>query len=607
MKNKIKIMFGLILPLIIATSIMANEVQLTASVSNNEVPLNSRFTYTVAVSGSSGSLPTPSFPDFNKFMILSGPNTSSNYQWVNGVTTSTKSYAFILQPKELGRHKIEAAQITHQNKTLKSNEIVLSVVKGQNAGANQSQKSTKRFNDPQVSNKDIFFRTQTSKKKAYVGEQILIEYKLYFRVNIRDHRADNIPSNTGFWAEDLKVPGNSNEVVNGVQYNVATILKQAIFPTHSGTFITEPLEMTFDLLVRSERRRRSLFDSFFDDPFGRTIQKKLSSKPVTIEVLDLPKEGRPKSFNGAVGAFKLTASIDKKSVAINEAVTLKLNLQGKGNIKLAKLPKFSIPADIEQYEPKISSNIQKKSGVISGSKKAEYVLIPRYSGKYKIKPIEFSWFDPKQKKYIKDSVGPFVINVTGNESNVGHQAGNMPSNFTRKEITLLGKDIHFIKETTAFQRRNEKVWNSLSLWVIIGISSLLFMGFYFYDTHKAALNENQLLARRQKAGKEAAKQLSLAKKMMYNAESEAFYKAISAALQKFIQDKLNIELTDFSALNVKKVLQERQIDASVIESYLEILQESDFRQYASFSEKEEDRATVFDKAKNVLTRLEKWI
>jgi len=364
--------------------------------------------------------------------------------------------------------------------------------------------------------------------------------------------------------------------------------------------------MTFEVLTRSRRTRRSIFDSFFDDPFGKTVQKTLSSKPIKIEVSDLPKEGRPAGFSGAVGSFKIEAKIDKNQVQMNDAVTLKVRLSGSGNIKLANIPKLDITADIEQYDPKIATKINKNSNRISGYKTAEYVLIPRYEGNYTIKPIYFSWFDPSTKSYKTQKAGPFTIEVKGGTAAPGG-IGAQPGSYSRKEVTLLGKDIHYIKEFSEFRTIGYKPWMAFSFWAVIIITILFFTAFYFYNEHHAALNKNKQLARRQKAGKLAVKQLSVAKKLMHNSENEAFYKAISNAMQGFVQDKLSIDLTDFSAVNVEKALNSKNIDPEVIKDYMAILQESDFRQYASFSAKDEDRGAVFEKAKKVLTRLEKWI
>ena len=268
-------------------------------------------------------------------------------------------------------------------------------------------------------------KTSVSKRKAYVGEEVDVEYKLYFNVSIRSYNLENIPANAGFWNEDFEMPRQPvihSEIVNGVNYNVAVIRKTALFPTRAGKLTIEPITLTLETVVRAKRSRRNgFFDSFFDDPFNtRTVKKTVSSKPVTIEVKSPPQENKPADFSGAVGRYDFSVTLDKSNVKVNEAVSLKIKLSGTGNIKLIELPKPIIPPDMEQYEPKINSTIKRSGNKISGSKTAEYVLIPRLGGDFTIKPLSFSYFDPKDKKYVTLRSKALTVKVSGKGSAVSN-------------------------------------------------------------------------------------------------------------------------------------------------------------------------------------------
>ena len=49
------------------------------------------------------------------------------------------------------------------------------------------------------------------------------------------------------------------------------------------------------------------------------------------------------------------------------------------------------------------------------------------------------------------------------------------------------------------------------------------------------------------------------------------------------------------------------IDKQIVDEYLNVLEESDFRQYANITSSLDDKQIVFDQARKILTQLVKWI
>ena len=320
----------------------------------------------------------------------------------------------------------------------------------------------------------------------------------------------------------------------------------------------------------------------------------------------MPETGKPNNFKGAVGNYKLSARVDKSHVKTNEAISLKINLSGVGNIKLAELPKVSIPQDIEQYEPKISSSVNKEQSKIRGSKSAEIILIPRIRGKYQIKPVSFSFFNPRTKKYQTLSTKPIYLQIDkGSRSQTAVSAQS--SGLSRREVALLGKDIRYIKETSEFVPIHYKPYLATSFWVSLISALILFMVFIIIDDRNARISGDEQLARKRRAGKLASKQLSIARARLTDEDKAVFFKALSQALQGFVRDKLNLELTDFSAVNINKVLSGRGIPNDEITEYQAVLQESDYSQFAGTGSSQTECKELYNRAKSILTRLEKWI
>jgi BatD DUF11 like domain len=592
------------LMMLLPSLVLAQNIGLKAFVSKNKIASDERFQYSIEVSGKSTSLPDVNLPNLNEFYVLSGPNTSTNIQYVNGAMTSSKTLSFVLKPRDVGQFKIGRATISLDDKTLESEPIVITVVKA--SPASQKKQAGKKQNSSVIPSGDIFLRATVSKKNAYLGEQIIVQYKLYFKTQVRTYELEKNPANTGFWTEDFELPQRpviESQILNGVNYNVALLKKVAVFPTRVGKLELDPMVVNVEAIVASRRNRRSLFDSFFE-PSGRSVRKKVSTKKIVLNISPLPQEGQPKDFDGAVGSYRFDVKINKRESQVNEATTLKIMLSGSGNIKLVKLPEAIIPPDIEQYAPKLRSNISKKSGKITGSKSAEYLLIPRVPGTFKIKPITFSYFDPIKKKYFTKSSGQINLNVTGTatNTNTAPMAG-----FSRKEVTLLGSDIRFIKERTTFHKISDDGYISMKLLGGFIFAILIFIGFLFWDDRRAKLDGNIALKRNRYAGKLAAKFLSAASKNVNHEDDALFYRSINAALSKFVQDKLNIELTDFSIPNVKQALTKKEIPGEIISEYADLISECDFRQFASAGSSDEDKKLILEKARSVITKLEKYM
>jgi len=597
-----------IILLFLANSSFAQDYSIRASVNKNKVALNERFEYKIEISGASTSLPNPDLPDLQNFALLSGPNTSTSIQYVNGAMSASKTYSYYLMPRNIGKHSIPKIVMEINGKNYESNAIMIEVVKQRTAKQNKQQQQPKTSTDEDLLGENLYFKALVDKRNVFQNEQLLVTYKLYFNLDVRGYDQEKVPAYPGFWKEEIKLPRQpkvNQEIINGIAYKTAVLYQAALFPTQAGELKIDPLSIVVNAVVKQKRKSRSLFDSFFDDPFGRTVRKSLSSNPITIKVKELPALGKPANFSGVVGKYSMSLSSDKNQVRANDAVSLKLNIAGQGNIKLVIPPKLNVPPDLEVYDPKEKTNINREKGRISGQKNIEYIVVPRYEGDYTIKPVSFSYFDPRAKKYKTLRTKPVNLKVVGGTLSPGDISGT--SNLSKQEVELLGKDIRFIKEIAHFTRQGNKIYTNV-LFLSGFIFPLILIGLAFsYKKHQVKLEGDVQFARRRKAGKIATKHLASAKKYMKAETSKEFYKFMSKALQGFVSDKLNIDMTDFTVNSVKKNLEKIRVNSDEIEEYQDCLQESDYMQFAGKDSEIGQMNTFFDKSRRCLTKLEKYI
>jgi hypothetical protein len=583
------------------------DVSLQATVDRNQVALNERFLYTVAVSGESTSLPKPNFPALDGFSILSGPNTSTNIQFVNGAMSSSNSYSFHLMPQKVGTFKIAPATIEVNGEIISSNHIEVKVVKS-TVDKDKKNQSIQNVKDKNVLGENLFLKTIVNKKSVFQNEQLLVKYNLYFRLSVRSYNVEKIPANPGFWMEEFKLPSQppiGKEIINGVTYQVATLRKVALFPTRSGELTIEPMVISVDALVKKTRRSRSIFDNFFDDPFGKTVKKTLNSNPVSITVKSLPNLNRPSDFQGVVGNYRMSINPDKTELKANEAVSIKLSIAGEGNLKLLTPPKLKLPPDMEVYDPKEKTSITREKDRVGGSKMIEYVVVPRFKGKYKIDPVSLSYFDPRKSKYFRLITDPILLNIlAGDVSASGLMAG---SNLSKQDITLLGEDIRFVKESAEYYMVGERLYRNWFYLLSYLIPLLCLALAWQYSVYRNKMRGDVRLARRRKAGKIAAKHLSKARQTLKQNDRGEFYRATTQALQGFVCDRLNIQISDFSSVDVEKDLEKAGLGGDEINEYLTCLQESDFQRYSGSDADAGQLKLFFERVRKILTRMEKYI
>ena len=257
----------------------------------------------------------------------------------------------------------------------------------------------------------------------YQNEQLLLSYSLYTRYDTRYEGFEKEPETSGFWIEDFPMEreiARETVRVGGKKYVKADVKKMALFPTSPGNYTIQPGSLKVS--IREEPQSSSVFDEFFSDSFftggsffARRQNRLLNPSPLQLVVKPLPEDGKPGSFQGAVGQFRISASLDREKVKQNEPVTLKMTIEGEGNIETITRPKVPELTGFKTYDADTSSQLFKTGNVIGGTKSFEVVFIPQNDGKAYIPPLEFSYFDPRAEKYVTVRTPNFQIEVEKSE------------------------------------------------------------------------------------------------------------------------------------------------------------------------------------------------
>jgi len=596
--------FNFILIFLTFSSIMAKDLSVKASVDKTVIDQYEQFTITVELAGEGANKAgNPQLPETDKFASFLGSGSSQNIQFINGKMSVSRVLSFHFQAEKIGNHQIGPVIVQHNGKQYETDPIDIEIkqVKGGRPSVS-TQKQNKAI--PEGSKDDLFLEAKIDKKRVYQNEPVTITYKIYTRLQVSSFGFTKEPETTGFWKEEYQLPAQpvtSKEIINGKQYTVATIKKQALFPMTPGKKTIDPLIITCDVRVR--RRSRDPFGDFFSDPFfGRTEKMRVPSNSVIIQVQPLPETGKPDHFSGAVGQYTLKAWVDKSKVKTNEAITYKIKLEGKGNIHTLPDPEVNISGDFETYPPEINESIQRTTPPISGSKTYEYILVPRFAGLQKIDPIVFCYFNTKKNSYQTLKTDPIQIEVSQGDDTYAI----VSSGASKEEVKWRGQDIRFIKtEAADFKKAGDVFYGASIFWLLISAPIAAFIGALGYRKHLNRLHGDVAYARERQARRSARKRLSKARSLLKPETQKEYYAEVSKALMGFLGDKLNMAEAGMISDDVKATLEKRGVHVSVIQKTFSVLESCDYQRFAPSDASESDMRDFLKRAEQIMSHLDR--
>ncbi len=563
-----------------------------------------QFTISYSVNAGGGDFAVPSFQGFYKLM---GPSTSysSSTQIINGRWSSqtTYSYSYVLQAMEEGKYSFPPAQFTLKNKTYLSDSVRIEVIPGnaQRPANRQQGNRAETEEEPETGNEDLFVSLLLSRKEVYLGEGILATVKIYTRQDLSGISEIKYPGFTGFMKNDLETPPLNQlrqENLNGTIYGTGVIQQFLLYPQVTGEIVIDPVQVT--VLVQ---QKSGVSDPFFGDFFAtyQTVQKPLISKKLKVIVKPLPGT-KPDDFSGVVGSLSLTASINKDTVNVNDAVNLKIIASGTGNLKLAGAPSLSLSPDLETYDPKITDNFKSSAAGTTGQRTFEFLLIPRHYGKYSIPPVTYSYFNTTTGKYEQLRTREFTFYARkGDEQDAGI---TVFGGVSKQDVKYLGKDIRFIREEPGKLRKSSGlIVASRAFYSIYAAAFLVFIAVLFIRREHIRRNADITAVKNRKAGRIASRRLREASKCMKKGENDRFYEEILKAIWGYLSDKLAIPVAELTRTNALTSLHERGVDENRISELTSLLDRCEYARYAPSGEASE-LSDIFDGASRFISSIE---
>ena len=568
-----------------------------------------QFSITYQVNAGGGDFAVPSFQGFYKLM---GPQTSysSSTQIINGKWSqkTTYSYTYYLQAVTEGKFTIPPAQFTLKNKTYYSDTIRIEVA---GSGNTQSAAPGKQATSPDIGGEDVNTGGQNlyvalilNKKEMYFGEGILATIKLFTRQDLSGISEIKYPDFNGFMKADLEtapLTSLKQENINGTVYGTGIIQQFLLYPQITGEIQIDPVQITV-----LTQQKSGASDPFFGDFFStyQTVPKPLVSKAVKVNVKPLPGT-RPEDFSGVVGSMSVTASLNKDSVNVNDAVTYKIIISGTGNLKLAEAPRLKLPSDIEFYDPKITDNFKTTSSGTTGQRSFEYLLIPRHNGDFTIPALTYSFFNTSTGKYEQLVTRPFTFHARkGTEQNT---AITVYGGVSKQDVQYVGKDIRFIKsEPGRLKKTTGFLVSKRSFLSSYAIALLIFVVVLIIRREHIRRNADITAVKNRKAARIAVKRLHEASLCMKKGEADRFHEEILKATWGYLSDKLGIPVSELTRTNAVAALKEKNVGDDMIKVLTAILDKCEYARYAPSAAATEMKS-IFDDASGFIRAIENTI
>ena len=593
--------YTLLLLLSTTTVLVAADVKLSASAPGTVI-LGKPFQIKYEVNAKVSDFRAPAITNFD---ILAGPFKSESYstQIINGNMTSsvTITFTYTLQAQKTGTFTIPSASIMVDGDRVTSNGLSIKVLPADEQSAASSGSSS--ANNTAISSQNLFIRPVLSKSSVYEQEAVKLTYKLYTTYDVVQYTAKTLPDFKGFLTQETERSSNTQldyENYNGKNYLTAVLYEMLLYPQSDGEILIDKAEFETIIRVQSRQPVRSIFDEFFES--YSNVARSISVPGVKVNVKSLPS-GKPADFSGVAGQLGLTSSISTEQLKVNEAVTLKINFNGSGNLKLIKNPEIEFPQAFEVYDPKVTNTFKVSAAGLTGTKAIEIMFIPRHAGTFEIPAYKLSYFDLSEGRYKTLSTPTYTLQVLKSDGTVEESV--VVGNYSRKEdVKQLGSDIRYIfTGEMRLQKEESYRIDELISWMLYVLPALVALILFVIFRKQVKENANVSLMKNKRANRIARKRLKVALKLLKEGLTDRFYEELMKGVWTYLSDKLSIPVAELTKDKVESELLSKQVNDVLVKRCLNVLNECEFARFAP-NAGQKHRDQLYDEAAKVISELE---
>ncbi len=522
----------------------ADDVRVTAAVSDNETDVGQSVDFTITVDGATEATVPQNIDVDGLTITYEGPNSQTQISFGTGFGSGSHIqrsviHTYSLVPQRSGDFVIPAQKVTVDGNTYTTEPVNLKVGGTASSGGGGPGGMGQTHGDGSA--KLYYAEFVLPRDRAYIGEALPFEIRLYVDARVRA-QLEEMPEVTaeGCTVQKTTKPEQSQVERNGEEYVMVTY-KSAVTAAKAGRLTLGPVTVQAEaqLPQRRPRHRGGPFDDpffqnpFFDDAFQNMMsppqQITIRGEPVDLTVLPLPAEGQPRSFGGAVGNFTMTTSVKPSMVESGDPITVTAKIAGRGDFDRVSAPLVIDPAGWRTYPPSAKFEGDDDVG-ISGTKTFEMAAIP-LTNKTASPALEWSYFDPIKEQYVTLMEKGWPIKVEG-----AIQAAATPVVAQQTPApSPAGPDIMYIRaDSTGWGRTFQPLYANRIFWEAQGAPLLALLAFVSLSVaRKRAADErarlHAQLRREKETALEAMRRRDVPEGELYQAAARAL--RLEAAIQ----------------------------------------------------------------------------
>ncbi len=257
-------------------------------------------------------------------------------------------------------------------------------------------------------------RVKAPKTATYVGEPVEVSLVFYFRAQLKNNIQttsspfDDLESFHVYSPDGDQGKSGPVEILDGQQFNTH-VFRKILIPRSAGNVTLGSGTIVF-FAKTGERNVRDFFGRTVREPvYERSI---VASPPVTLNVKDVPQEGRPASFAGHIGEYRIRAEASPTEVNVGDPITLKVTLSGPPHLDHVDLPPL---ADQSGLASLFKIPTERESGKEQGREKVFTQTIRALNDQVtEIPPLELPYFDTRAGAYqmAKSAAIPLTVHAT---------------------------------------------------------------------------------------------------------------------------------------------------------------------------------------------------
>lgn len=596
MVYRMKVFLFLCLVLFSGFYAYAGEISFSAHIDKDKLALNDYLVYSLTVTGEEASLPEPKLENIENFTVY-GSGRSQNISFSNGKRSGSLTVSYTLAPKKTGKFIIPPAKIEYEKKTYSTEPVSVEVteaarIQRTNVRSRPSPTEPEARKIDKDVRTDVFVKASLNKKKAYVNEKLIYKFGFYTNADLVSNPQYYAPDFKGFW-KDVSTPKTRYESAGGINYLVNEI-ETVLYPIESGKITVGPSRLKIAFMDFSSRDSADDFFSLFIN-MGQRKEKILETEEIAVEILPLPSENKPEDFSGAVGDFKMQASVDRAEALTDEPVTLTVQITGNGNMKSVNEINFKAGEDFKVYDTVVSD-------ISSGSKEFRILMIPLRPGEKTIEPARLCFFNPDKKIYSYARTQPISIKVEGEPSSGAEDTRNG----LRGVSPVVKNDIHYNKQIKkpASYYKGYLIKNAV-FWTVFTALFALFACMLFFSFHTVKKNRDPSVILKTEAEALSKKRIAAAEQEIARDKSRDFYENLYQGLAFSITARTGIRAENVSPQDIARELEKSGLDAQSSKKAKEILETINFYRFASVKPDEKSMRDILDEVKTAINILRK--